>query len=231
MKEPIIYLNYFIPEWFDAVLPHFEHNAHVTITWLIMIGLAVLVVIARGALSLSPTGLHNFLEAVIVGLYDFSDQVMGKEGRPYFPLIGTLAFFILSANLIGLIPGFISPTSNINTNVAMGLTVFFLYQFVGLRKHGVVNYIKHFMGPVWWLAPIMFPIEIISHLARPLTLAFRLFGNIRGEELVILVLGFMIPLFLPIPMLAFAIFTSFLQTLVFILLTMVYISLALEESH
>lgn len=222
MVEPINYIDYLIPGW--------EHYPHVTYTWVIMVLFVGLAWMMRGALKMAPTGLHNVLEATIVGLYEFSDSIMGKEGRPYFPLIGTLAFFILAGNLIGLVPGCVSPTANVNTNAAMALTVFFLYQYIGIRKHGF-GYIKHFLGPVWWLMPLMFPIELISHVARPLTLSFRLFGNIRGEELVILILGIFLPVFLPMPMMAFAVFTSFLQTLVFILLTMVYISLALEEAH
>lgn len=224
MVEPIVYLNYFISGW--------EHYPHVTITWFLMalfIGLAILI---RGALAIAPTGLHNVIEGAVLGLYEFSDSVMGKEGRPYFPLLATLAFFILPANLIGLVPGFVSPTANINTNAAMALTVFLLYQYVGLRRHGF-GYIKHFLGPIPVLAPMMFVIEIFSHIARPISLSFRLFGNIRGEELVILILGtFSVWLFwLPLPMMAFAVFTSVLQTMVFVLLSMIYISGALEESH
>ena len=220
MKEPINYIE----------IPGLEHYPHVTYSWVIILLFIGVGFALRGTLKIAPVGLHNFFEAAIVGLYDFSDSIMGKEGRPYFPLIGTLAFFILASNLIGLIPGCISPTANINTNFALALTVFILYNYVAIRKHGF-GYIKHFLGPIWWLTPLMIIVETMSHIARPITLSFRLFGNIRGEELVILVLGVLIPIFLPMPILAFAVFTSFLQTLVFVLLTMVYISLALEEAH
>ncbi|MBF0170641.1 MAG: F0F1 ATP synthase subunit A [Nitrospinae bacterium] len=224
MKEPIVYLNYLAPE-------SLHHSPHVTITWFVM-GLFILLGMAlKGSMNtMAPKGLHNLVEAVIIGLYEFADSIMGKEGRKYFPLIGTLALFILVSNLIGLVPGFVSPTANLNTNAAMALIVFFLYNYVGLKEHGT-HYLKGFLGPVPLMAPMMLPIEIISHLARPLTLSLRLFGNIRGEELIILVLGFLIPLFLPMPMLAFAVFTSVLQSVVFILLTMVYIAGALEEPH
>jgi F-type H+-transporting ATPase subunit a len=177
-----------------------------------------------------PAGWQNFFEVILVSLADFMDTTIGHGGRKFMPLIGTLALFILVGNLLGLVPGMSSPTANINTNVALAVTVFVIYQFVGIQKHGVA-YFKQFLGPVWWLAPMMLPIEIISHLARPVTLAVRLFGNIRGEDMVILVLGFLIPLLLPIPMMAFAVFTSVLQTLVFILLTMVYLAGALTEEH
>lgn len=220
MKEPINYI----------VIPGLEHYPHVTYTWVIMIGFMVLALALRGGFSLIPSGAQNVLEMIIGELAQFVDSLLGKDGRKFFPLIGALAFFILTANLIGLIPGCVSPTANINTNAAMGLTVFLIYQSVGVSRHGA-HYIKHFLGPVWWMMPLMLPIEIISHLARPLTLSVRLFGNIKGEDLVILVLGFLIPVVLPMPMIAFAVFTSVLQTLVFILLSLVYLAGALEEAH
>lgn len=220
MKEPINYI----------VIPGLEHYPHVTYTWVIMIGFIIMAFMLKGAYRLVPSGLQNVIETAVVELAEFTDSVIGKEGRKYFPLIGTLAFFIFCGNLIGLVPGCVSPTANVNTNIAMAVTVFLIYQAVGFQKHGM-SYLKHFMGPVWWMTPLMLPIEIISHLARPLTLAVRLFGNIRGEELVILVLGFLVPFVLPMPMIAFAVFTSVLQTVVFILLSMVYIAGALEEAH
>jgi len=195
-----------------------------------MLGFMVLALALRKGFKLVPSGLQNTIELLVYELAQFVDSMLGKEGRRYFPLIGTLAFFILAANLFGLIPGCVSPTSNINTNLAMALTVFMIYQAAGLRKHGLV-YLKHFFGPVWWMAPLMLPIEIMSHLARPLTLSVRLFGNIKGEDLVILIPGFLIPLCLRMPMIAFAVFTSVLQMIVFIMLTSVYFSLALDDEH
>ena len=220
MTEPLMYIT----------IPGFETYPHVTYTWVIMIMLAVVTFTIRGALNLVPAGWQNFFEVLLVGLSDFMDNTIGPGGRRFMPLIGTLAIFVLIANLMGLFPGMSSPTANVNTNVALALTVFVIYQFVGFRKHGI-GYIKQFLGPVWWLTPLMLPIELISHAARPITLAFRLFGNIKGEDMVILVLGFLIPLFLPIPMMAFAVFTSILQTLVFILLSMVYLAGALSDEH
>jgi len=220
MKEPINYLS----------IPGLEHYPHVTYTWAIMALFVVLGLIMRSGMKTAPTGLHNFFEATIIGVYDFGESIMGKEGRPYMPFLCSLALFIVVANLVGLLPGCVPPTSNVNTNGAMAIMVFFLYQYIGIRKHGG-HYIKHFLGPVPWMIPLMFPIEVISHLARPVSLALRLFGNIKGEELVILVLGFLVPLILPMPMVAFAVFTSFLQGVVFMLLSMVYIAGALEEAH
>lgn len=228
MKEPINYIDFLTP--LIPALEHFKHYPHVTYTWVIMIGFVVLALALRGGFSLIPSGAQNVLEMIIGELAQFVDSLLGKDGRKFFPLIGALAFFILTSNLIGLLPGCVSPTANINTNAAMGLTVFLIYQSVGVSRHGA-HYIKHFLGPVWWMMPLMLPIEIISHLARPLTLSVRLFGNIKGEDLVILVLGFLIPVVLPMPMIAFAVFTSVLQTLVFILLSLVYLAGALEEAH
>lgn len=221
MTEPINYIE----------IAGLEHYPHVTYTWVIMILFILVGLWLRYSYNpLEPRGVHNLLEAFAVGILDFSDSVLGRAGRPYFPFLATLALFIWVGNLIGLIPGCVSPTSNVNTNAAMAIMVFGLYQYVGARRHGF-GYIKHFLGPSPYLAPLMLPIELISHMARPVTLALRLFGNIKGEDLVILVLGFLIPLLLPTPMIAFAIFTSTLQAAVFLILTMVYIAGALEEAH
>jgi F-type H+-transporting ATPase subunit a len=220
MTEPLMYIT----------IPGFEEYPHVTYTWFIMIMFAVLTFVVRGALRLVPAGWQNLFEVILVSLADFMDSTIGHGGRKFMPLIGTLALFILVGNLLGLVPGMSSPTANINTNLALALTVFVIYHFVGIQKRGVA-YFKQFLGPVWWLAPMMLPIEIISHLARPVTLAVRLFGNIKGEDMIILVLGFLIPLLLPIPMMALAVFTSVLQMFVFILLTMVYLAGALSEEH
>ena len=155
---------------------------------------------------------------------------MGKEGKAYFPLIATFALFILVCNLIGLVPGFYPPTANLNTNAALALTVFVLTHVVGFRKHGI-GYLKHFMGPIIWLAPLMFIIEIIGHIARPLSLTLRLFGNMYGHEVVLMIFLALVPLFLPIPMMLMGVLIAFIQTFVFTLLAMIYIAGALEEAH
>ena len=177
-----------------------------------------------------PGGLQNLIEAFVGGIRDFTVTTMGPHGMDYFPLIGTAAFFILLSNLLGVIPGFESPTANLNTTAACAITVFASTHVVGIRKHGF-KYIKHFMGPVLWLAPMMFFIEVIGHIARPVSLSLRLFGNIKGEDLVVLILFMLVPLAIPAVMLGLAIFTSFVQTFVFVLLTMLYISGAMEEAH
>ncbi len=221
MEEPLHYIN----------IPGFEHYPHVTYTWVIIIILGISSFLVGRSLKLVPAGGQNFFEVAVDGIANFMEEIMGHGGRRYIPLIGTLAFFILTSNLIGLIPGFASPTANVNTNAAMAVVVFLTYHYIGIKKHGIVGYLKSFTGPLWWLAPVIFPLEIIAHMARPLTLTLRLFGNIKGEDLVLLILASLVPLLLPVPMMFLAIFTSIIQTVIFSLLSMFYIAGALEEHH
>jgi F-type H+-transporting ATPase subunit a len=185
---------------------------------------------ATRRLSIYPGRFQHIMELIIDGIHQGMIATMGEGGRRYFPLIGTLALFILVANLLGIIPGFESPTSNLNTTVSMALVVFVMTHIVGIKIHGF-KYIKHFMGPVWWLTPIMMPIEIVSHLSRPLSLSVRLFGNIMGEDLVLAIVLILVPFLVPMPLFILMIFTSVIQTMVFVILSMMYISMAMEEAH
>lgn len=180
----------------------------------------------------NPGRLQMLMEAVVEFLQQQLEDNIGHAGHKYLKLIGTLAIFILFSNLIGLIPGLAAPTSNINVPAGCAITVFLYYNFQGIRSQGLLRYLKHFAGPVWWLAPLMVPIEIISHLARPFSLTVRLFANIFAEELLIVVFFGLIPLLLPLPFMAFAIFGGFLQTFIFITLTQVYLAGAVAtEEH
>ena len=154
---------------------------------------------------------------------------MGKKGKQFIPLVGTLALFILFSNLLGLIPGFLPPTDNINITAGCAIIVFFSTHYFGVIESGA-SYFKHFTGPKWWLAPIMLPIEVIGHLARPLSLSLRLFGNITGDHLVLVIFSGLIPLVVPVFALFLGLFVSIIQALVFILLSMMYISSAIEHS-
>ena len=208
-----------------------HHYPHVVYSWLIMLFLCVVAKLAVGTVKMVPTGGQNFFEAVVGGFEDFAIDVMGEHGRPYFPMVATLFFYILIMNWSGLLPGMLAPTSNINTPLSMALCVFVLTHIIGIKEHGF-HYIKHFMGPVAAMAPLMLPIEIIGHLARVLSLTFRLFGNVMGEDLVIAILFFLAGMFFaPLPMMFLGIFTGFVQAFVFSLLTMLYIAGALEEAH
>lgn len=203
---------------------------HVTYTWFVMLLLIVLAFLMTRKLDIYPGKLQNAFEVMIEGVRGLVEDSMGPEGKKFFPLIATLAFFILISNLLGVFPGFESPTANLNTTVAMALVVFVLTHVIGIKVHGF-KYIKQFMGPVWWMTPIMLPIEIVSHLARPLSLSVRLFGNIRGEDLVLAIVLMLVPFLMPLPVVILMIFTSIIQTLVFMMLSMIYISLAMQEAH
>jgi F-type H+-transporting ATPase subunit a len=203
---------------------------HVTYTWVTMALLIGFALLARRRIAIDPRGWQNLAEIIIDGLDKFVVSTMGKDGRKIFPLIATLALFILTSNLIGLLPGFTSPTANLNTTAALALVVFFTTHLIGIKVHGI-KYIKQFLGPVWWLTPLMLPIEIISHLARPLSLSVRLFGNMKGGHIVLGVLFFLVPFLVPLPIMALKLIIAVIQTLVFVLLSMMYFAGAMEEAH
>ena len=203
---------------------------HVTYTWVIMLLLIGLAFFATRRLDVYPGKVQNVFEFIIGTIRTLIVDAIGPEGVRFFPLLATIAIFILTANLLGVIPGFDSPTNNLNTTVSMALVVFIMTHVVGIRVHGF-RYIKQFLGPVWWMAPIMLPIEVISHMARPLSLSVRLFGNIMGEDLVLGIVVLLVPFLVPLPIFVLMIFTSVIQTLVFMMLSMIYIKLAMEGSH
>jgi F-type H+-transporting ATPase subunit a len=207
-----------------------HHLVVVSYSWFVMAMLALCSFLATRRMDILPGRFQNVMEAIIGGFDNLLIETMGPEGRKFFPLIATLGLYILTSNLLGLIPGFESPTANLNTTVSMAVVVFVMTHAVGIRAHGL-KYVKHFMGPVWWLSPLMMPIEIITHLARPLSLSVRLFGNIMGEDIVLAVVLLLVPLLVPLPVFVLMIFTSLIQTLVFMLLTMMYIAGAMEEAH
>lgn len=207
-----------------------HHLVVVTYTWFIMATLALFSFLATRRVSILPGRFQNVMEVIVEGIDTFLTDTMGPEGRKFFPLIATLGIYILTSNLLGLIPGFESPTANLNTTVSLAVVVFAMTHIVGIQVHGI-KYVKQFMGPVWWLTPLMMPIEIISHLSRPLSLSVRLFGNIMGEDIVLAVVLLLVPLLVPLPVFVLMIFTSCIQTVVFMLLTMMYIAGAMEEAH
>lgn len=179
-----------------------------------------------------PGKIQLMLEAIVEGLLGLLHDIVGPKGRPFLALVGTLGLFILCANLLGLIPGFKSPTANLNVTAGCAVVAFLYYNYQGIREQGLLRYLKHFAGPIPLMAPIMFPIEILSHFSRILSLSIRLFGNIFGEDLVILILASLVPLLVPLPMMFLAIFTSVLQAFVFVMLTIIYLSGAVAaEEH
>lgn len=203
---------------------------HVLMTFLVVLLVIFLGSYASKQRSEIPGKGQNLFEMLSSAVYKMGIDIMGEEGKSYIPLIFGIGIYVLFSNLLGIIPGFSSPTANLNSTVAPAIIVFFTYHFIGVKKHGS-HYVKHFMGPVAWLAPLMIIIEIIGHLSRPLSLSMRLFGNIFGEDLVIMILFILVPFLVPLPMYFMAIFTSTLQAYVFMMLSMIYISGALEEAH
>ena len=171
----------------------------------------------------NPGPLQHILELVVYGLRDLLDDVIGHGGRKYLYIIGGFTTFIFIANLFGLFFFLQPPTANPNTTFGLAICAFLYYNFEGIRTQGLLHYLAHFAGPVWWLAPLMFPIEIIGNLARILSLGMRLFGNIFGEHSATGVFMGMLPFVVPWPMMGLGIFGAFLQTFVFIMLLMVYI--------
>jgi len=231
---------------------------HLTYTWVAMVLLGLLTLIASRRLETVPRGVQNFMEIVLEQFLTLIDDVLGHEGRRYFPLLATLGLFIVTSNLMGLVPGLIAPTANLNTTAACALIVFFTYHWIGIRRQGMRAYARHFMGPVVWLAWLMVPIEIVSHLARPLSLSLRLFGNMTGGHILLAVFFFLMGfdgmlgwaltgslggVLLGAPAaLIMVVFTvgflyplkilvAFLQAFIFVMLSMLYIAGAIEEAE
>jgi F-type H+-transporting ATPase subunit a len=224
MIHPFLFL-----QWLEQQL-QLHLGEHVMYTWFVMLLLIGVALLVKGGIQMVPGGLQNFFEPIIAGIEGMIEETMGHHGKAYFPLIATLAFFILTSNLVALIPGFYPPTANLNTNAAMALTVFAMTHIIGVKEHGLA-YFKHFCGPVIWLAPLMVPIEMIGHLARPLSLTLRLFGNMYGHEIVLMIFFTLVPILVPLPMMLMGVMVAFIQTFVFMLLAMIYIAGALEEAH
>jgi F-type H+-transporting ATPase subunit a len=245
-------------EWYTLV-PVFNklppHVAHSLIVAAIIIGLALIAnrQIATAAAAGTPSGktsVGNVFEAMYETISGLLQESLGHHSHQFLALVGGFAFFILFSNVFGLIPGFAPPTDNINVTAALGLTVFFATHYYGVKAHGL-SYLKQFVGPFWWLAWLMIPIEVISHLARPLSLSLRLFGNMMGDHLVFSIFVLMSVsltkfivggpvfgwIFAPVaplmPMIALflGLFVCFVQTFVFLLLSMTYFAGAVSDHH
>ena len=205
--------------------------AHMFLTALIVVMLAKM---ATKNLKVVPSGTQNLMEAYLQGVAAMGADVMGREkALRYMPLVATLGLFIGIANLIGVIPGFEAPSAFLDFTLALALIVFIYYNFEGIRRNGVVDYFKHFMGPVWWLAWLMFPIEIVSHISRIVSLSFRLFGNVKGDDMFLMVMLMLAPWLLPMIPFALLAFMALLQAFIFMMLTYVYLGGAVtlhEES-
>jgi len=211
--------------------------SHVAYTILVVVLLVVIASLGTKGIRKNPEKylvpektftVRTALEIVVDGILKLVRDNMGPRGPEFMMIIGTLALFIFLSNIIGLIPGFHSPTDTLNTTGACALTVFVLTHYYGFKEHGL-SYLKQFMGPVIWLAPLMVPIELIGHFVRPVSLSIRLFGNIFGDHYIYAIVFGLVPFLVPLPMMVLGIFVAMVQTLVFILLSMAYFSGAIEH--
>ena len=230
------------PSFLEMLLPFAEkvrdHNTFVIVlhSWLAMIIIIGIALALRNKLSLVPSGLQNVMETLSEFSLALSDSIIGHHwGDKFYPLIGTLLFYIGLCNFMGLVPGFESPTSNINMTASMAIPVFLATHYYGVKVNGF-KYINHFLGPIRSLAALplmilMFFIEVIGHLVRPITLSVRLFGNMIAKHMILVILGILVPAVIPVAILGLGVIVCVIQTYVFMLLTCLYLAGAVESAH
>ncbi len=208
---------------------------YVAFSWVATAIIVVAALMVKSSLKLVPTGMQNFVEVISEFLLDLVDTSIGHMGRYFFPLVATLFIYILVCNFLGLIPGFEAPTGNLNTTAALAIPVFLATHYYGIKIHKA-GYINHFVGPIRSVAALplmilMFFIELVGHLARPLTLSVRLFGNMMAKHMLLIILATLAPWIVPIPILVLGVLVSAVQALVFTLLTALYLAGSVEEAH
>jgi len=225
---PLLQRIGFAPQYIDAPVSNF-----VAMEVLVFLVLIVFFVLVRARLSVeSPNGLQHIVETVEGFINNQSEEIIGHHSEKFTPFLVALGLFILVSNLLGLIPGFESPTASPAVPLGCALLSFFYYNMHGLRKHGVFKYAKHFLGPLGIVgAVIMLPIEIVSHLARMLSLTVRLWANMYAGDLVTMAFFSMIPILVPVVFLGLHLAVAFLQAYIFVLMTMIYLSGAVAEEH
>jgi F-type H+-transporting ATPase subunit a len=193
--------------------------------------IALLFVLRRNLSVDKPGVLQHIFEVIHEFISGQSEEQIGHDSRKHILIFMTLFVFILVANLIGVIPGFVSPTQSHYVTAGCALIAFVYYNLAGLKKNGLWKYTKHFFGPIWWLAPMMFPIEIVSHIARPLSLTIRLFANMYAGEKVTMAFLTLTYLVVPSIFMGLHVFVALLQAYIFVLLTMIYVAGAVAEEH
>jgi F-type H+-transporting ATPase subunit a len=245
LEHPLLIVD--LVNWIAAAIAaalglHPANPAEIVPDYLVMCGVVVLFLLVlglfiRSRLSIDKPGKTQIvLEDLIAYVNGMLDEDIGHKGRRYLGLVATIGAFIWVGNLMGQLPGLIPATMNINVTLACALVVWIYYHYQGFKEQGVVSYLKHFAAPPGIpvaLAPIMLPIEIISHFSRVMSLSLRLFGNIFGEKLVVLILASIAPFFIPLPIMFLGVIIGTLQALIFIKLTMIYLSAAVatDEHH
>ena len=250
--EPIyrFQVTYTKPRW-DWFLGKFGTNAEAafgpyspetavpwyTVMFFIACILSVVIIwILKGKLSESePGGGQQTLELSVLAVRSMIEDIIGPHGLKYFPVVMTFAVLILVSNLMGLFPLFMSPTAATSVTFALGLSSFLYYNFIGIKENGLLTHLKHFAGPIWWIAPLIFPIELISNFIRPFSLGIRLFGNLFADEKVLETVANLFPPWtqwlLPLPLMGLSVFVAAVQTFVFILLSQLYISEVTHAPH
>lgn len=231
------YLHGVVTSFLEAVHIHPTYRQapisnFVAMEILVFLVLVCFFMLVRMRLSVDrPGALQHTAEMIGEFVSGQCKDVIGQHSEEYVPYIATIGLFILTSNLIGLIPGFESPTANPTVPLGCALCTFAYYHFHGIRKQGALHYAKHFLGPVWWMSPLMLPIELVGHIARVLSLTIRLFANIFAGDIITMVFFSIAPVFVPVLFLALHIGVSLLQTYIFMLLTLAYVSVAVAEEH
>ena len=203
------------------------HGNGMVVGHLMLVVVIILFLTHKATLNIQavPGKAQNVMETYLGAVNQMGTDVIGADlARKYLPLVATVGLFVFISNVVGIIPGFESPTSNINVTLPLALVVFFYYNYEGIKEHGAKAYFAHFAGPVPMLAPLMFPIEIVSHISRIISLSFRLFGNIKGDDLFLWVLLMLVPFIAPLPAYLLLSFSAILQTFVFMILIYVYLA-------
>ena len=215
------------PKYPQAPIPNY-----LSMEILVVAILFLLFILVRASLSVErPRSLQHIFEGVHGFIENQSKEIIGPHSEIFTSFLVPLFIFILLANLLGLVPGFMSPTADPSVPLGCALIAFFYYNYHGIRQHGAVGYAKMFAGPMWWLAPLMIPIEIISNLARVMSLTIRLFANMFAGDMVTLVFFSLVPIGVPIIFMGLHIGVSFLQSYIFVLLVTVYLSGAVATEH
>jgi F-type H+-transporting ATPase subunit a len=216
----------------QPIHPGHPINNAFTLELIVFAGLVLFFTVVRVSLSVEKPGQAQHLAEMI---HEFvtgqAEQVMGHGFERFLPVVTCLGLFIVLCNCFGLMPGIDTPTADPVVPLGLAVFTFVYYHFHGLRVHGPIGYLKHFMGPVWWLAPLMFPIEIISHFARILSLTVRLFANMVASDMITLIFFSMIPFVLPMLGLGLHLFVALIQAYIFMLLAMIYLGLATEHAE
>jgi F-type H+-transporting ATPase subunit a len=226
MEELKSFPTWLLKEFFDL-----EVSDYLVMLALIMVFSVIVLFILTRRLSVEKPGMvQHSLEFIVQSLDSLLTEVIGKHGRDYLPVVGTFGILIFLCNLSGFIPGFMPPTGNLVVTLALGLCSFIAYNIIGIAKGGFA-YLKHFMGPMAAIAILFLPIELVSHCSRPISLGVRLFCNIFGDHQVGNIFLKLVPIGVPVPFILLGLFVAFMQTFVFVILSSVYISMALPHDE